>query len=445
MLSLREIEECNMLSIEKFYKKYYNAPFYKQLKLSGLNINFVKAEGMYLYDEDGRKYLDFLAGFGAENIGHNNKKLISALNESFNKPNLIQSFVNPYAAGLSYNLNSILNGKLNHFFYTSTGSETVEEALKLSLMYKKNGKIIYFNGAYHGKTLGTLSAMGAAYKYKYRPLLNNFIAASFGDIEGIINICRKNMVSAIIIEPIQGEGGINKAEDDFLRSLRKICDKYDILLIFDEIQTGLGRCGDFFYSNKINVYPDILCMSKSLGGGIMPIGCMAVEDSLYHVTYGTFSNATLLSSTFGGNTLSCIAAITTLNIIDEEQLCENAGNMGKYIKDELLELKGKYDIIKDVRGEGLMLGIEFNISYGSYLMIGEFIMASFIEKLLKKYGIIVSIAANNPSVIKVEPPLIVNKAEADYFIESLESVLKEEYSTPVLLKKSLELTMKNLI
>lgn len=445
MISLNDIEKLDIQQIEKYYKENYQSSFYKLLKYTGMDINFTKAKGMHVYDENGREYLDFLGGYSSLNLGHNPDYVMEAMEKFNDRPNLLQSFPNAYAAALAHNIGAIFKNLLKYCYFTNSGTETVEEAIKLALLYKKHGKIIYFKGAYHGKTIGSLNALGNNEKYNYGPMVENYLEAEFGNIEEVKLLCSKNNVSAIIIEPIQGEGGINVASVEFLKELRKLCTKQDIILIFDEIQTGMGRCGDYFLCNKYNIYPDIICISKSLGGGIMPIGCMACEEGLWHETYGKLKNATLLSSTFGGNTLSVIAALAAIEALEKHKLINRAEAIGNHLKEALNSLKEQYPVIKEVRGEGLLLGVEFNFKLGNDAKFMEFAMSSIIEKLLRKYGIITSVASNNPKVLKVSPPLIVTMEQADEFISSLNGVLEEESTGLKVLKNSFFMNFKNIV
>lgn len=445
MLSLDDIEKLDKQHVEKLYKENYQSSFYKLLKYTGMDINFTKAKGMHIYDENGRVYLDFLGGYGALNLGHNPDGVMEAMDKFNDTPNLLQNFPNPYGAALAHNISEIFRKRLKYCYFTNSGTETVEEAIKLALLYKKEGKILYFKGAYHGKTLGSINALGIEDKYSYGPMVDNYLEAGFGDIEEVKELCKDNIISAILIEPVQGEGGINIATIDFLKELRKLCDKQDIILIFDEIQTGMGRCGDYFLCNKYNIYPDIICISKSLGGGMMPIGCMACEEALWHETYGKLKNATLLSSTFGGNTLSLIAALATLEILEKDKLITRAETLGNYLLEALNTLKEQYPIIKDVRGQGLLIGIEFDFKIGKEIKFMEFTMSSIIEKLLNRYNIVTSFTSNNPKVLRVCPPLIVTMEQIDYFVKSLKEVLEEESTGLKVIKSSFLINFKNII
>lgn len=442
-ITLEEAEKLDKRKVAKLYKNHFNPALYKLLKYTGLDIQFVCARDIYVYDKDGNEYLDFIAGFGALNIGHNNKKVIEAITKVSEKPNLLEQNINLYNGILANNLSYLTHNVLSVCHFTNCGTETVEEAIKLSMLYNPQGLIIYCSKAYHGKTLGSISALGdEALKQKYCIPSKGFIEVPFGDFNAISQVVDNHKVSAILLEPIQGEGGINIPPIEYLKNIRQLCDKEDIIFILDEIQTGLGRCGSMFCYEIFGAEPDILCLSKSLSGGIIPIGCMAVEESLWHATYGKLKNASLLSTTFGGNTLACVAAIKTLDIIMEENLPKRALELGSYAMKELQQLKNKYPIITDVRGKGLMIGIEFkSLELVRSKMAIELMITSIISKMLKDYKIICGFTVNNPTVLRFEPPLTIEKNHIDYFVNSLDAVLNKQ-STILNIAVS---TAKNLI
>jgi len=427
-IDVEEMENIPEEELKKLYKEHCNPALQKLFRYAGTDIVFSRAYGMEVYDKLGNEYLDFIGGFGALNLGHNDERIFKAINDFSYKPNLLQIAERPSEAILANNISSLTNDEFPYCVFTNSGAETVEEAIKLSLLYNKGGNIIYFSGAYHGKTLGALSALGSKSKNSYEPLMPNFIEVPYGDIGAVKQVIEEAEISAVLAEPIQGEGGIIIPPEGFFKELKKICNKEDIILIMDEIQTGLGRCGSMFYYEQLGVLPDIICLSKSLSGGIMPIGCMCVEPILWQETYGKLKNAALISNTFGGNNLACVAAIKTLSIIQEEQLHKRAKELGDYALSLLNEVKNRHkNIIKEVRGKGLLIGIEFNNLKGVIPpKTMEMIMSAVICKLMREYRIISSYTSNNPGVLRCEPPLIVSKNQIEYFAESLDNVLKEE-------------------
>jgi len=440
-ITLDMLKNLNLDELYKLYENHYNSSLYKSLKLINIDINFVNAKGTRVFDNNGREYLDFLGRSGALSIGHNHPKIFKAIETFKAYPNLIQQSINTFNGVLSNNINYLTKGIISVGHITNSGAETIEEAIKLSMMLNKDGKIIYFDKAYHGKTLATISCLGNSMKKNYNTLNNIFIEAPFGDIYKLKDLIVQNNISAILIEPIQGEGGINIPSSEFMCNIRKLCTENNILLIFDEIQTGLGRTGTMFCYQYFNVVPDVICLSKSLSGGVFPIGYMGTTKRIWDSSYGKLKNPTLLTTTFGGNTLACICAIETLTIIKEENLIENSRKLGNYALEKLKLLQYKYKFIKDVRGKGLLIGVEFDLSFFKDGIIAEILMSTIIKKMLNDHCIICGFTENNPMVLRVEPPLIVTKKEIDYFVEALDNVLYENHTYLKLVKE----TFKNII
>ena len=429
-IDVEEMENIAEEDLKKLYKQHCNPALQKLFRYAGIDMIFSRASGMEVYDSVGNGYLDFIGGFGALNIGHNDGRILKAINDFSYKPNLLQIAERPAEAILANNISYLTDDEFPYCVFTSSGTEAVEEAIKLALLYNRSGNIIYFSGAYHGKTMGSISALGDKAKDSYDPLMPNFIEVPYGDIAAVRKVIEEAEVSAILAEPIQGEGGIIIPPEGFFKELRKVCNKEDIILIMDEIQTGLGRCGSMFYYEQLGILPDIICLAKSLSGGFIPIGCMCVEPILWQETYGKMKNASLISNTFGGNNLACIAAIKTLSIIQEEKLAGKANELGIYALGLLNEVKNRHrNIIKKVRGKGLLIGIEFNDLKGVIpAKTMEMMMSTVICKLMNEYKIISSYTSNNPSVLRFEPPLIVSRNHIEYFAESLDNVLQEEGS-----------------
>lgn len=444
-VSLNDVDKHSLKDLNKMYKKYYENGFYKLLKLGDINLNFKNAEGLKIYDYDGNEYLDVISSFGCMSLGHNNKDILQAIIDHSSYPNILQQGINIFNGILANDLAYLTDYNLTRCHFTNCGTETVEEALKLSLMYKKDSThIIYFDKAYHGKTIGSLAVLGNKLKNKYNVMKECFHEVCYGDIEEVIAVCDMYKVSCIIIEPIQGEGGVRIADKDFLKELRAVCNEKDIVLIFDEIQTGLGRCGEIFAYKIFDVVPDIMCLSKTLSGGYVPIGAMMVRESIWKKTYGKMNNGRLLGTTFSGNTLACVAAIKTLSIIQEENLLSRVKDMGSYAMKKLLKLEDKYELITEVRGVGLLIGIDFGELKKLYneKVIMAF-MSTIISKLLNEHRILCTVTSNSPSVLRFEPAFTVEKDDIDYFVDSLDKVLEERDSILALAKETGKLMMKN--
>lgn len=445
-VTLDDIKQLTSEELNKLYEKNFSNSLYEFFKISNMAIHYEKSLGMKVWDAEGNVYLDFMGGFGSLNLGHNPPSVIEALKNHFYKPNLIQQSINIYNGVLANNISFFTEENLPVSLFTNCGTESVEEAIKIAYLYNGKGKIVHCKDGYHGKTLGSISALGTNSKEKFLHFQDHFIEIPFGDIDAFAKAVKKDKIAAFLVEPIQGEGGINLPPEGYFEAVRKICNKNEIVLILDEIQSGLGRCGKMFCYEHFNIVPDILCLSKSLSGGVMPVGSVSVKQEIWDKTYGKLRNATLPSTTFGGNTYACVAAIEALRMIKEEKLAERAMELGEYALMKLNSLTAKHPIITQVRGKGLFIGIEFGeLKKVHSTMAEEFMMVNIISKMLRKYKIICGFTANKPYVLKFEPPLIVEKEEIDYFVECLDKLLDEERSVLTLAINSLIDTGKALI
>lgn len=416
------------------YSRYVNPGLKTLLSVVGFDRSFTAAEGTYVYDENGTKYLDFLGGYGSLPFGHNPKDILDAVDKASERPNFLQAQVNPFQAALAHDLAEIAPGDLEMSFFCNSGTEAVESGLKLARGAKGPGTIIYCTGAFHGKTLGSLSVGGREkYRKPFEPLLPGTVEIPFGDADALERELAKGDVAAFIVEPIQGEGGVIVYPDDYLKKVRELTHKYNALLIFDEIQSGLGRTGQMFACMHEGVAPDILCIAKALGGGVMPIGAAMATRSVWEKAYGGLSNAALHTSTFGGGTRACAAGLASINRLVNEDLAQRAKELGEYFLQGLFTLKERYKLIEEVRGKGLLIGIEFRkvggllntLTAGSINRVVEEYFASLVaSKLLQKHHIITAYTLNNPNVMRLEPALTVSKEDIDYVLNALEDVFQ---------------------
>ncbi len=329
------------------YKEFIVPSYTKQ------NIVFVKGKGSYLWDIHGKKYLDFFPGWGVGNLGHCHHNVMCAVRDQISKLIFVpNNYYHIGQAKLAKQLNLFTEEPFKVFFCNS-GAEANEAAIKLSRKFGKGRfEIITFEDSFHGRTLGALSATGQAkYQDGFAPLVPGFKHVKFNDLNAVKNAITDKTVG-IMLELIQGEGGINIADKDFILALRKICDEKKILLIIDEVQTGIGRTGKMFAWQQYGIVPDVFTLAKALAGGL-PIGVMmAKKDLADNLVAGTHA------STFGGGPVICKAALAVLSALKKEKIFDHCLEMGKYLKEKLNELKNKYGVIKEVRGMGLMVGVE---------------------------------------------------------------------------------------
>lgn len=406
-------EELDLLTY-KGYEEYLNPTLLSLFKIMGLDKVESHAEGNYIFDTDGKPYVDFLGGYGVFNLGHRHPKVVQAVIDQLHKmPLNSKVLLSSSGAKLATLLAELSPGDLKYSFFCNSGAEAVEGALKLAKLATKRSKIVSTIGGFHGKTLGALSATGRdSFRSPCEPLLPGFIHVPFGNIDAIKEVVDEN-TAAVILEPIQGEGGINLPPEGYLASVRELCDLHGCILIFDEVQTGMGRTGKLFACEHWEVQPDILCLAKALGGGVMPIGAVIGTEKAWQPL---LDNPFIHTSTFGGNPLATTAAIAALKTLLEEGLIERADTIGKDFISELEELKAEFPrVIKSVRGKGLLLGIEF-VMEGQ----GGLVMSHLFEG-----GILVAYTLNNTGVMRIEPPLTIGIEEINYFLKALRAACQE--------------------
>ena len=372
------------------------------------NIVLSHGEGPYVYDKDGKKYLDFLAGIAVNVLGHAHPKLVAAIADQAGKlihcSNLYYTEVQ---AKLVKKLAAVSG--LDKVFIANSGAEANEGAMKLARKYAKQinpnkVEIITANHCFHGRTLATLTATAQPkYQEGYEPLPGGFKYVPFNDIEAL-KAAVSEKTCAILLEPIQGEGGINMPDASYFKQVRQLCDETGILLILDEIQTGIGRTGTMFAYEQFGIVPDIVTIAKGLGGGV-PIGAFIASDKVASVFHSGDHG-----STFGGNPLVCAAANAVLDVMDNEKLLENAANIGNYLEKGLLVLQAKYPkLMTEVRGKGLMLGAQLTVP-------GREIVNQCLIK-----GVIINCTAGN--VLRFVPPLNIERVHVDEVLAVLDAVL----------------------
>lgn len=403
------------------------------------HIQPVRGEGAYLYDAQGKTYLDFTCGIGVTNTGHAHPRVVKAIQEQaaqllFAQMNVV---INPRAIELAEELNKVTPPSLNRFFFSNSGAEAIEASVKLARHATGKRNIIVFQGSFHGRTHQTMAMTTSKYiyRYNYQPLPGGVFVAPFpyayasGMSQEVVtrvalhqlDLILKgqsapNETAAMVIEPVLGEGGYIDAPDDFLRALREICDEHNILLILDEVQSGFGRTGKFWAFEHANVIPDILVMAKGLGSGL-PISAVAASDDLMsRWTVGSHGG------TYGGGSAIVLAgAAETVRIMIEEKLPENAARMGQYLFQKLTNLQTKYPHIGDVRGRGLMIGVEFSIPDSGGKADKE--AASAVATACIEHGLLLLTCGTYGNIVRFIPPLIVTEAEIDKAIGIFETAL----------------------
>ena len=371
-------------------------------------IVFVKGKGSYLWDIDGKKYLDFFPGWGVSGLGHCHPAVVKAIKEQSEKLiHIANNHYHPWQGLLAKRLSELSFG--GKAFFCNSGAEANEAAIKLTRLYGRNRgryKIISMENSFHGRTLATVTMTGQKkYSEPFEPLPAGFLSVPFNDFETLKSAVDEE-TAGVIIEPVQGEGGINVAEREYLKKVRALCDEKGIVLIFDEVQTGFGRTGEFFAYQNFGIVPDIMTLAKTLGGGF-PVGAMLAKRELADLMVpGTHA------STFGGSPLACASCLAVIETIEKEKLLKNVREMGEYLYQKLLYLKDKYPLITKVKGLGLMRAMELE---------GE---GNWLVSLCAEYGLLINCTHGN--VIRIMPAITVNKDEIDEGIEIIDRCLGQK-------------------
>jgi len=389
------------------YRQFVNPPLARVMKLSASPIE-VRAQGTTIWDHRGKAYLDFAGGYGVFTLGHSHPRVVAAVKAQLDLMSLSgKTMFNVLLGRVSKRLAEITPGDLQISFWCNSGTEAVEGAIKLARRATGRATIVATHDAYHGKTFGALSISGReTFQAPFRPLLADVVHIPFGDASALDRALEG--AAAFVVEPVQGEGGVNIPPPGYLRAAREACDRAGALLIADEVQTGLGRCGTLFGCDRDGVVPDVMTLAKGLSGGVMPAGAYIARASVWNAAY---AKAPLLhTSTFGGGELACAAALAAMDVLQEDGLVENARERGAQLLDGCRAIAAEYpEVIREARGIGLLVGVELtNEGYGGWI-IPEMVKA----------GVTAAWTLNQQRVIRLEPPLVVTADEVERALGAL--------------------------
>ena len=370
-------------------------------------VTIEKGLGSHVWDINGKEYIDCMGGYGVALVGHRNQRVVNAIKSQLEKIITVHSSLyNKTREEFLENLIKIAPKKLNQVHLNNSGAEAVEAAIKFARKFTGKKGMVAMNGSYHGKSLGALSlTFNPKYRKSFEPLVEKVSFAPYGDIDALRSTVTDE-TGFVILEPIQGESGIHVPPDGFLQDVRKLCDERNILLIFDEIQSGFGRTGKMWAGEHWNTAPDIMCLAKGIAGGV-PMGATLVQsDILACMQKGEHS------STFGGNPLSCAAGIGAIQALTQDGLIDNAAKMGKIFREGLEQLKEKHKIIREVRGKGLMIGVEL-----------KFEVKDILFEAIQK-GVLLLYSGKN--IIRLLPPLVITEEDITKVLEILDVLIKRE-------------------
>jgi ornithine--oxo-acid transaminase len=416
-----------------------NPQFVRVLRTIGFDRTWARAEGAYLFDADGNRYLDMLGGFGMYNVGRNNPRIRAALVEALalETPGSVQLGVTSLPGLLAEALLARTPDRLERVLFTSSGTEAVEAALKLGRAATKRTRVLSADHGFHGLTLGSLSANGnPEFSARFGPLLPGFARVPFGDLDALERELRTEDVALFLVEPIQGKGA-NLPAAGYLEGAQALCRRYGTLFCVDEVQTGFGRTGKMFALEHWGLEPDLVPVSKSLSGGYVPVGALLMSRAVHEAVFDSMENAFSHGSTFAPNELAMAAGLATLHELDEQGLVERAARLGA----RLLELTGplveEFDVVREVRGLGLMWAIEFGepkagrISWRLIERMQPGLFAQFVvAPLFARHRILSQVAGHRMAVVKVLPPLVVTDADVEDFVEALSATIASARRLP---------------
>ena len=433
--ALFETHESDRFSL---HKRRLNEQMVRVLKTIGYDVGFCKGRGQYLYDREDRQYLDLLSGFGVFALGRNHPTVRAALKSALDAdlPNLVQMDVSTLAGILADRLLNLVP-HLDKVFFANSGTESVEAAIKFARAATGRSGIAYCSHAFHGLTYGALSLNGDdTFRRGFEPLLPDCVCVPFNDLAALDRALSNRQMAAFVVEPIQGKGVI-LPDDDYLIGAQELCRRYGTLFVVDEIQTGIGRTGKFLAGEHWGIEPDMVLLAKALSGGHVPIGAVLMRKAIHEKVFNRMDRAVVHGSTFSKNDLAMAAGIATLEVLKAERIIENAALMGGRLLEGLSALTERYELLKDVRGKGLMIGVEFGAP-SSFKLKASWTMIETASKglfcqlitipLFKEHQILTQVAGHGSHTIKLIPTLVINEDDCDWIVRAFDEVIADAHS-----------------
>jgi ornithine--oxo-acid transaminase len=430
----RETERFSM------HSRHLNEQMVRVLRTIGYDVGFRRGQGQYLYDRAGAEYLDLLSGFGVFALGRNHPAIRDALKNVLDAdlPNLVQMDVSPLAGVLAERLLAFVP-HLDKVFFANSGSEAVEAAVKFARAATGRRRIVHCEHAFHGLSYGALSLNGdEIFRSGFEPLLPDCAAIPFNDLAALERALAGKQVAAFFVEPIQGKG-VNLPHHDYLRSVADLCRRHGTLFVADEIQTGLGRTGKFLAVEHWGVEPDMVLLAKSLSGGHVPVGALLTRKWVFEKVFNRMDKAVVHGSTFGKNDLAMAAGLASLEVLRAERLMENAAQKGDRLLRAFSQMVGRHELVKEVRGKGLMIGIEFGspkslklkASWNLLETANKGLFCQLITiPLFKEHKILTQVAGHASHTVKLLPPLVITDADCAWIERAFDAVIADSHRVP---------------
>lgn len=417
------------------YAELINPRFYRLLRALGFDRRFIRGEGAYLFDTRGERYLDAIAGYSAITIGRNHPVLLDALRQALDSglPSLVQFEANPLAGALAQRLLAVTDRTGDRVYFTNSGTEGIEAAIKFARCSTGRARLVHCTSGFHGLTLGALSLNGnPGLREGFGPLLEDTVEIPFGDTKALARVLETEPAAAFVIESVQGKT-LAVAKDAFLREAHDLCTRHGTLLIADEVQTGLGRTGAILGTDHAGIHPDIVVLSKALSGGMVPVGAVIARASIVDDVFESMARSHVHSSTFKENVLGMVAGIASLHILQEERLAERARRLGDLLKERLEEVARTTGCISEVRGRGLMLGIELDVQRMSCSIDlpfvtrhrGTLVAQAVVRHLLAHHRVLALSTSAELATIKFTPPLMIEEEDVLLLADAVEATLTE--------------------
>jgi ornithine--oxo-acid transaminase len=426
----------------KLYEQYVNPQWVRLMDVLQMNVQYGRCAGTELHTLDGRTILDFNSAYCVYNAGHNHRRIKAALAAELERDGvaMIQTGVPELAGALGGQLCQHAGGRMTKAFFCSSGSEGVEAAIKFARAHTGRVAMLSARGSFHGLTCGALSLMSDPFwKDGFGPMLPEVEHVGFGALDELSEKLASRRFAAFIVEPVQVEAGMKIPTADYLRRARALCAKYGTLLVLDEVQTGFYRTGPFLAAHAAGVEPDIIILAKALSGGLVPVGAVLMTDAVYGSTYSSFKRSIVHTSTYSENALAMRAGLATLEVLDGEHLGERGAAMGERLRAMLRERLGGYEIVREVRGVGMLTGVEFGaprrmrlrLAFQAFARIHPAMFGQvLVMHLFRAHGILAQICGNNFMVLKVSPPLTVSEEEVTQFVRALGAVVEAMHTRP---------------